>query len=121
MEKRLLCGVESGLRYGEKEAESQEAGGRFVVAPLSHSRMGIFYFLHRFWRYEAHLHHTYFVTLADEHVKEEQFSQGFLSKSQIRAVKNLTEDLTITHLILMSQKPFIPLTEIPAEYEQPGG
>jgi hypothetical protein len=44
--------------------------------------------------------------------QEAVYSQGFLSKSQLKAIRFVLDDATVTHFVLMSEKPFIPLTEI---------
>jgi hypothetical protein len=46
-------------------------------------------------------------------------SLGFIGKVPMRKIKTLLEDGTITHFVILFQKPLIPLDDIPNSYEMP--
>ena len=47
------------------------------------------------------------------------FSSGFLDKAQWKLIKEVTEDDTVTQIVIISQKPFVHLYELPRAYEEP--
>lgn len=51
--------------------------------------------------------------------KGHPFSPGFIDKNQWKVLKDLADEKFISHLIICSQEPFVPLGEIPRLYQGP--
>jgi hypothetical protein len=51
--------------------------------------------------------------------KRINFSQGFLDKQQWKLIEAVSEDERVSHIIIVTQKPFIKLTPLPRIYENP--
>ena len=50
---------------------------------------------------------------------KDPYSLGFIDRGQWKYIRSLVQDRTVTHIVILTERPIIPLTHLPATFNVP--